>query len=672
MRRERLQQATVAAAALLTYANSLANRFAVDDDFIIVYNPRVHELADQAAIWLTPYWPAYGEQLGLYRPLAIFAYAVQWAAGGGAPWLFHLVSVLLHAGVSLLVLALLRRVGLAAGALFGALLFAVHPVHTEVVANVVGQAELLAALAVVGACVVYAARPPDRALTRARTLVLLLLFALGLLAKEGAIVLPALLVAIDAAQGRIGRGADGRLRAPGLFGTLAGLGAVAAGWFLLRQRVLGSVVGSDAAPWLPFLRSDDRIWSALRVWPEYLRLMVFPVDLSADYSPGVLLPADGPSAVVVLGGALLVAVTALAVLTPRRPNAGLPAAWFLISVLPVSNLLFPIGVLMAERLLYLPSVALALAGAALVAHARVVIAPVQRQTAAAIAVLVIVLLGARTVIRNPDWRDSAAYYHALLRDHPESYRAQWGEAARRLSHGDRAGAHTAMALAWRIWPHDPQLLNEFALLHIWDHAYARAVPLLEQSTGLNDRARHVWINLSYVYLGVGRGADAEAAAQRAAALGANRSETGALTAQSFELRARWQDALQAWQATVAVETGRTWTYWSALARALARADRPADAVAAADTARLLAPETGAGQVDALRAAIALGCYAGATVSKNAECADPLADWAIITAVNALPPDVTAGETARAPSQGSTHDAASSPAPAARPGGAGRS
>ena len=50
----------VAAAAVLVYANSLANGFALDDTYIIQGNVRVHQLADQAQIWLLPYWPAYG------------------------------------------------------------------------------------------------------------------------------------------------------------------------------------------------------------------------------------------------------------------------------------------------------------------------------------------------------------------------------------------------------------------------------------------------------------------------------------------------------------------------------------------------------------------------------------------------------------------------------------
>jgi len=690
--RARFEQLAVAAAALIPFANTLANRFAVDDDFVIAGNTRVHQLADQAAIWLTPYWPAYGEQLGLYRPLAIFAYAVEWAVGGGAPWFFHLISILLHVAVALLVLTLLRRIGTGAGAFAGALVFAVHPVHTEVVANVVGQAELLAALAVMGACVLHASRPAGAALRAPRAAAIAILFALGLLAKEGAIVLPALLVAIDAVQRRTARDAGGvRAWSRAMTPAFALLATVIAGFLALRYRVLGSLAGQDAAPWLPFLREEGRIFSALRLWPEYVRLMFFPADLSADYSPAVLLPVDGVAPVVVFGALLLAGVATMAVLTPRRPGPGLAAAWFLIAVLPVSNLLFPIGVLMAERLLYLPSIGLAIGVGSLWPHVLTRVQPAPRRIAVSAGIAVIALLGVRTVVRNPDWRDSAAYYDALMRDHPESYRAQWGEAARRLSHGDRAGARQAMELARRIWPYDPQLLNELALLQIWDHAYASAVPLLERSSALNARAVQTWVNLAYAYIGARRPADAQAAAARADTLGAHRAETRALVAQSFEQRGRWSDAAAAWRESVGSPRGRTWTYWSALARALAHADRPADALAAADTARTLAPPEQRAVIDAVHEAIARGCYAqvaavgaaaagvgpgtgvdraqpgveqGAAMDRaqpvpaapHAACADPLAEWAIVTSVNALPPDASVREAvgpAARPLQGAT-------------------
>ena len=140
--------------AVVSSATGLSNGFALDDLAIVVDNSRVHSLDHWARLFALPYWPPqYGASL--YRPVVTLGYALQWSAGGGSPWVFHLCSVLLYAGLCVVMLALLLEMLRPIPAMVAASLFAVHPVHVEAVANVVGQSELLAALAVVGSCVVY-------------------------------------------------------------------------------------------------------------------------------------------------------------------------------------------------------------------------------------------------------------------------------------------------------------------------------------------------------------------------------------------------------------------------------------------------------------------------------------------------------------------------------------
>jgi tetratricopeptide (TPR) repeat protein len=629
--RRRWAALVVAIVSIMTYANTLANGFAVDDDYVIRANTRVHSLADQASIWLTPWWPTYGEQLGLYRPLTIFSFAAQWAVGDGSPWVFHLVNVLLHAGVAVLVMLLLRRFVSTNAALAGALLFAVHPVHTEVVANVVGQAELLAAGAVLGACVVFAGRTGTRLRPR-EAAIITGLYALGLLAKEGAVVLPALLVVLDIAQRRLRlsrRSIQHWMRA--VAPPLGLLLVVFVAYFALRTNVLGSPTGEDAAPWLSFLRGEARVYSALRIWPEYARLLFFPVDLSADYSPAVLLPASSFEPMVVLGAMMLGGVVALSLALPFRPIAGLPAAWFLIAVLPVSNLLIPIGVLMAERVLYLPSVAVSILAAVVWSRLALRLPEQRQRPVLAVAAAVLVLLAVRSFVRNPDWRDSNAYYAALLRDHPESYRAQWGVAAQRLAQGDLEGARVHMEFAHRLWPHDPQQLSELGLLYLWLRDYAAAVPLLERARELSAMLPRTWSTLAWANLGARRWAAALEAADGAERLGMATPEAQAVRAQAFEGLGQRNDAREAWQSVVSTTEGNTFTYWSAYARTLARAGERDTALAAADSARALAPDAEAERMSRLRAAIERGCF---TVDAE-DCADPLHDWWVVTSSRGL-------------------------------------
>ena len=143
------------------------------------------------------YWPT-TRNAALYRPLTILAYQVQWAVGGADPLLFHTVNVILYAAVSAMVLRVAAEVMPFAAAWVAAALFAVHPVHVEAVGNVVGQAELWSSLTTLGALLAYLrGRRDGQRISRERGVIIAGLYFGGMLFKENAIVLPALLAAAD-------------------------------------------------------------------------------------------------------------------------------------------------------------------------------------------------------------------------------------------------------------------------------------------------------------------------------------------------------------------------------------------------------------------------------------------------------------------------------------------
>ena len=122
--------ALVAGLAVLPYLNALTAGFALDDLPRIVDNPMVEgrEPASRLLTWV--------DRPEIYRPLTMLIFAANARVGTTATG-YHVVNVLLHAGVSVLVLWIARlvlRSSLGAGA--AAALFAVHPVHTEAVTNV--------------------------------------------------------------------------------------------------------------------------------------------------------------------------------------------------------------------------------------------------------------------------------------------------------------------------------------------------------------------------------------------------------------------------------------------------------------------------------------------------------------------------------------------------------
>lgn len=496
--------------AFLVFAGSLANGFAYDDEPIIENNRVVTEARWGEAAF-GPYWELEEGYGLLYRPVALLAYATQWEAGGGSPAVFHLVNLLLHTAVTALLAWLFVRLarmrpttpllerhgGFAALAAGG--LFALHPVHVEAVANVVGQAELWAALGVLGAVHLYVWSPGRIWQRSVRLVGIGGCYALGLGAKEIAVTLPALLILVDA----VGRGwvaGTARVRRESLVFALLLVTLVA--YLALRWLALGSLVGEEVAPIFRGVGTGTRIATALAVFPTTLLLLLLPLDLSSDYDPDVLALASPTDPTTVLGAALLLALVAVVVGFWRRsPMIGFGAAWLLVTWSVVSNLLLTTGVLLAERTLYLPSL-----GVAMVLG--VAVAALAERRGARVATMVLLLLGGTYLVRSatrvPTWYSSFTVAETLAREHPESWRADRTRAVGLVRVGDPETALDFFESAVRKAPHRYALLTEYAAALRQSGRPDAAEPLLERAVELNPLRRDAWILLAEVHLSAGR------------------------------------------------------------------------------------------------------------------------------------------------------------------------
>ena len=278
-----------------------------------------------------------------------------------------------------------------------------------------------------------------------RVLLVAGLFMAAVLAKESAVTLPGAIFLVDAAKSNLHLR---HLRAYlverwplyAVLGVTTGL--VLAG----RAVVLGSVADPYPPMGAEVLAGGEvsRIWTVLGTWPEIFRLLFFPVELSADYTPAVIPVAFGWTARSVCG--LLIGLGALVIagwswrrgpISPDRlspATVGFGVLWFVVTLLPASNLLFLTGVLLAERTLYLPSVGFAAGVGWLLVQMRWE----RPRTGAAVIAVGLVLLCCRTVVaRNPTWKDNATVFATLLRERPESGRAQWVSGDVYMGRGDQ-------------------------------------------------------------------------------------------------------------------------------------------------------------------------------------------------------------------------------------------
>lgn len=425
----RIHLAAALLLALVAYANALGNNFVLDDIGIIVENPLVQQGANVWTVFTSGYWPSGASGVSmdptLYRPLAILSFVLNGSEPGLNATAFHAVNVVLHMVATALVFVLALRVfKSAAPSLAAAAVFAVHPVHTEAVTGIVGRADVMATVFFLSSFLVLRRRTAFVDAERKRRLPIALgwgligavAWLLGLFSKEIAATLPMVLALDDWLARREfpdERGATTRV----LLVRYAPLAAAAVVYLLLRENAITG--GSQIWPGFAGASTASRVLTASRVIMEYIGLFLFPFPLLADYWI-----SEVPNAHSALNPAVFASIALwLATVVGLRLSKGdvriiLPIAWFFITIAPVSNVLFPIGVAKAERLLYLPSVGLCLLVGSIVSMtaARGTARNAGRVFLGS-AVLIFVIL---TVRRNRDWKDNLTLAQATLKVSPES------------------------------------------------------------------------------------------------------------------------------------------------------------------------------------------------------------------------------------------------------------
>jgi len=458
----------VALAAVLVHGRAFENGFALDDIRLVESNPAIDSLARIPHLFLEPYWNTPGEHYGLYRPLTVVSLAIDRAVFGPAPFGFHLVNVLLHAGVAALAWFALKRAGTHYGtALLGAGVFAVLPLHTEAVANIAGRAELLAALFVLAAWIAHRrASTPGEAAARWRVGAALCYLA-AILSKESAILAPLVFLADDAMRG----GETPSRRARGL----AGYGLALFAMLALRAAALGVHQTAEATIALDNPAAAAGTWprvaTALWVQLKYVLLCVAPRHLVSDYSFDAIPVARSLADPRAAAGAAFVAVLGVAAAWGWRRSRPLALAVFLWVAfsLPTANFLFPTGTIMAERLAYLPSLGFCLVighfGAAFAAReSPAAWARARRIGVTVLAIAAVLAFSARTWARIPDWKDNFALAMADVVTMPRSAKLQAGAGMFLADAGRLTEAEAHLRSAVTIYPEYAQMHYNLAVV----------------------------------------------------------------------------------------------------------------------------------------------------------------------------------------------------------------
>jgi tetratricopeptide (TPR) repeat protein len=293
----------------------------------------------------------------------------------------------------------------------------VHPITTESVTNVAGRADLLAAMAVLSGLLLYARVRETRGVRRSMAAIALFgIASIGVFCKENAAVLLGLVFLWDVCFD-LG-GPKGILRRWPLYASVAA--SLILMWFVRWRIFTGEPWPARAFPDNPLIGAG--FWAAhftaVKVLGMELCLLVCPLRLSSDYSYSSIPISTAVDLRAWASLAAILVIIAMAITRYRKNDrlmfwcAGFPA----ITLLPSSNLLAIIGATLAERFLYLPSIGLALAVAALAFRLK------DRRITAALLTAIIVLFVTRTWLRNMDWNNDLTVATADLKVSPGSFR----------------------------------------------------------------------------------------------------------------------------------------------------------------------------------------------------------------------------------------------------------
>jgi protein O-mannosyl-transferase len=362
----------LAAILLLTfaaYSPTLRYGFVHDDRGQIVENPAVHSWSALPQYFTAQVWAGvYPEELGNYfRPLFLTWLRLNDAVFGGAAWGWHLTTILAHLVVVLLVYFLVMRLAGDRGvALLATLIFALHPAHIEAVTWISGVTEPLLGMLLIGAFLCYLRVRETRWLSGWGAAALGL-FALAILEKETAMILPGLLAAYEWIYGpewgesfqavRVWRWVVTCARRIWPFGVLMLL--------YLPARIHALKGFSHAVT--PLATS-----TLLNTWPGliafWMRHLLWPVGLSTFYDMPAVVHPDFRN--FVLPAILDVVVLLLLIFWAwRNRTVAFSVVWLVLPLLPVLNIrVFVADDFAHDRYLYLPSLGLAVLAACLLAR----------------------------------------------------------------------------------------------------------------------------------------------------------------------------------------------------------------------------------------------------------------------------------------------------------------
>jgi len=489
---------------IVVYLNSLPNGFVFDDYAVIIENKYLKLPGINFASFLNhSYFNIAGGEAS-YRPLATLSYYLIYAIAGLNPFFYHLLSVILHIVNVVLVYRLFNLIlKHRFTALIAGLLFACHPALTEAVDCISYNEDLLAAVFFLLAFLYYLKSSTNGLISNIISYGLsLFFFLLGLLSKEMAITLPAIILLYDVS---LKNGVDKKsfslqlilknIKVRGLF--YGGYLAVSLLYLSIRFFVLYHPQESIK----PFYGNlfERIIFLPAHIF-SFIKLAFFPVNLTADYVfsyPHHFFAASN------LIGFLFVAGLAVGSVFIFKYSRGIFFGiwWFFITLFPVYNII-PIYNPFAERFLYIPLIGycllVAMAFNTLMNKRLSETVPVKVLSSVAIIAL-LSFYAMITIARNLDWKDSLTLWSKTVITSPDSSIAHGslGRAYQDLGRLEEAIREYKKAI--EIFPNNYKAYYNLGVLYDGQGALKEAVANYKRTIAINPAFIDAQFNLGNIY-----------------------------------------------------------------------------------------------------------------------------------------------------------------------------
>jgi hypothetical protein len=429
------------------YGNTLNNWYALDDAMMITENnvtqkgfAGIKEHLSHG--FLYGFLGKEGTDAGSsrWRPMSLVTYSMEIGLWGkNKPQKSHLINIILYAAIAYLLFRLLsvywiKNIWLS---FFATLLFVLHPIHTEVVANIKGRDELLCLFFVLlSLCRLWKYLQDPQ---RIHYILALLYFFFALMSKESAITFVAgvplaLYFFSNLDFKKIGMYASGFLGA-------------AVVYLLIRNAIvpLTGIKPSDEVMNNPFLYATgmQALFTKIYVMLLYLKLLVFPNPLVYDYSYNQIPYVNGSNpwvwvSVLVYAALFIYALTGI----KKKALFSFCILMFFVTFSVSTNLILEIGTLMGERLLFIPSIfaAVLLAAAGMKLYSLLIDrANVKKEIALAVLIVPVFLFCTlKTIGRNKEWNDDITLNIADIEKSPNSAKINHGTGGAYITLADRS------------------------------------------------------------------------------------------------------------------------------------------------------------------------------------------------------------------------------------------